>query len=53
MLDSLNERDAQNGEQEEEEEELIEEDNEDGEFDRAGAAAYHDIIVHKPLEEQQ
>ena len=51
MLDSLNERDARSGEQESEDEELIEEDNEEGDFDRAGAAAYHDIIVHKPPEE--
>jgi hypothetical protein len=47
MLDSLNEREGE-GDQEI----LIEEDNEEYDFDRAGAAAMHDIIVHKPPEEK-
>lgn len=48
MLDSLNEREGQ-GDQEE----VIEEDDEECDFDRAGAGAMHDIRVLKPPEEQQ
>ena len=31
---------------------MLEEDNEDGEFDRACAGAMHDIVIHKPPEEE-